>query len=232
MRRKNNFTLIELLVVIAVIAILASLLLPALNKAREKARTIACSSNLKQVATAMTMYAQDANGFVQMYMYDGTSEYRWTRRLYEDKYLSGRNIFMCPAGTPNTFENYQYAYGAIMEFPANDGVNVTGSGSTPRWTCLSLTRLKNTSAYLLAGDNAYASSGSVNYLKQFASMYLNNSLYAIHLRHAGRGGMAFVDGHAQTCTGDDIASSVRTMHSPAKVAKVMTRFGTIRQINP
>ncbi len=59
MRRKCGFTLIELLVVIAIIAILAAILFPVFAKAREKARQTTCTSNLRQMATAVLMYAQD-----------------------------------------------------------------------------------------------------------------------------------------------------------------------------
>ena len=56
---KKQFTLIELLVVISIIAILAAMLLPALSMAQEKGRAAACINNLKQIGTAMTMYAND-----------------------------------------------------------------------------------------------------------------------------------------------------------------------------
>ena len=69
-KRKNNFSLIELLVTIAIIAILAGVLLPALNKARDTALSASCTSNLKQLGTGMEMYIGDNDDWYPLQSYN------------------------------------------------------------------------------------------------------------------------------------------------------------------
>ena len=98
--KSRRFTLIELLVVIAIIAILASMLLPALARARAKARQISCLGNVKQVNLGFIMYTQDHNGRFPLDPF-GTENAAgmaapdaWFRMVYS--YVNDMNILYCP----------------------------------------------------------------------------------------------------------------------------------------
>ena len=82
-RKRSGFTLVELLVVVAIIALLISILLPSLSKAREAARAVGCSSNMKQFVIANQLYADEEDGY---FVPIKTAHPSWTSWMYIDKF--------------------------------------------------------------------------------------------------------------------------------------------------
>lgn len=120
-RRRSGFTLIELLVVVAIIALLISILLPSLSRARDRARTTLCQSNLHQLGLANEYYARDNNGRLpyikgtnQTAGHQGFPYYQYHQLFSFWPYLKDLNIFVCPSAFEvNSVRDY-YEYELII----------------------------------------------------------------------------------------------------------------------
>ncbi len=165
---KQKFTLIELLVVVAIIAILAAMLLPALSKARERARATTCLNQLKQIGTSVHFYSDDNDGFL---LRQGTATAGDTRRWFDlilpyvsqskNWYDPVKQLWDCPAfdragqgnATLNTGYNYYCDEKKMSRFTKISAnavvVDVKGNANRWRWPSTTASNLdyRHTGAY-------------------------------------------------------------------------------------
>ncbi len=123
-RFRGGFTLIELLVVIAIIAILAAILFPVFARAREKARQTSCLSNLKQIALATNMYAQDYNeALPPILLQSGENLYAVNETL--SPYMRNDQLWICPTDRVGEVET--------TEVGASMNISYSGNTVTMKW---------------------------------------------------------------------------------------------------
>ena len=215
MRKKNlfsarnkssiNFTLIELLVVIAVIAILAGMLLPALNLAREKAKVISCQNNQKQLGLTMGGYSGDFNDFLPPANGGPGDTYPWTAVLVNNNYIPWKTLF-CPSRNNfsravllpkddfrNTVEWEQVDYGYNFYY--------LGMPAYPT----RITGLKKPSQTVLAVDSIAKAvpRGQNDFGAYRVFPYYNANGQGIWPAHSGNTSLnvVWVDGHVETIRG-------------------------------
>lgn len=160
--KKDHFTLIELLIVIAIIAILAAMLLPALNQAREKARSVSCLNKLKQQGVAFTFYINDFDEsplYTMPALDNPANQWKWHQANHpfavnylKIKYNSNALLYRlnslvdCPSQEPG--KGFQ---GGNTDYGYNQNLGVPGTGADTRFI-ESYKQIRHASGFLIFAD--------------------------------------------------------------------------------
>jgi len=241
---RQIFTLVELLVVIAIIAILASLLLPVINSARERGKTISCAANLRQLGLCPGMYESDFDGYLfpLEYALGGTTTNRYDTLLAEQRYVKAFNTDSTkPIGYEKTV--FQCPSGAIKQASASPSSRVDINGACAYRDISTSSRLVIDNWYGINGitnntvnlpfyriprdvDNAVVvhKMSNLKKLSRVVAMFdgwsMNLFVYPnrLNLRHGGNrtSNLMFLDGHVGNYNNRQLPITINT--DPAKLS--------------
>ncbi|MEI6421644.1 MAG: type II secretion system protein [Lentisphaerota bacterium] len=196
------FTLIELMVVVAILAILASMLLPALSKVRDNAKQIQCINNQKQLLFAMQNYTDDYNDYLYAMAVDNWYD---ALAIKTDYLKKNTNLVVCPAVAPFTFVDHYETYGNRGNVTLWSGLRITVGTDT----FINTKKITKPSSCFNIGDSIYnplvCSAIRVN--QQAAYVNFGNTPSSLtsgfYMAHRGKINLGFFDGHVDNVSSGD-----------------------------
>jgi prepilin-type N-terminal cleavage/methylation domain-containing protein/prepilin-type processing-associated H-X9-DG protein len=240
MSRRSGFTLIELLVVIAIIAILAAILFPVFAQAREKARSISCLSNCKQVGNAVMMYIQDYDETLPIVIACSAGDANnggTTTQVLLDPYVKSGAVWQCPSApapgqlvydavkdkAASALSGNRWFYPKTFRYTptiASNDLVMNNIGCGPIFTSprklASLAAPANTVAF--ADAPLQASCGGRRVIWANACVCPTGDLSGMrgsNTRHQGGSNLIFCDGHAKWMSSSQIAGQCRGLFEPS-----------------
>ena len=236
MKKSRHFTLIELLVVIAIIAILAAMLLPALSKARSKARAVSCTSNYRQLGLALSMYLSDNKDFICERYRDaaankdggyGADGAYWAKFGVTDHYITygsfspyigpytgDYKVFCCPASSiaGSTYEGITYT---ADEWQCKHAVGMSRQADR-----------KKANAYINYTTNYNSPSGRAIFIDAVSAWLQADLFYSrMSIRHENGANVVYMDGHVEFVSEQHIRSEMGKKMAISVTESVSTALG-------